>query len=82
MSQAVDTIGASTAQGGEGTAQGGEGVAGVRVLDNATRASSSRHFAGWSGVENRVIIIAVEAAGTFRQGDGEGQRLMLVPSDT
>lgn len=74
MSQAVDTIGASTAQ-------GGEGVAGVRVLDNATRASSSRHFAGWSGVENRVIIIAVEAAGTFL-GDGEGQRLMLVPSDT
>lgn len=75
MGQAVDTIGASTAQ-------GGEGAAGVRVLDNATRTSDSRHFAGWSGVENRVIIIiAVEAAGTFL-GDGEGRRLMLVPSDT
>lgn len=31
-------------------------------------------------MENCVTIIAVEVAGTFL-GDGEGQRLMLVPSD-
>lgn len=38
MGQAVDTIEASTA-----------GV--VAVIDNATRESTSGHFAGWSGEE-------------------------------
>lgn len=68
MGQAVDTIEASTARGGP-------------VPDSDTRESTSSHIADWSGVENRVIIIAVEAAGTFL-GDGEGWGLMLVPSDT